>query len=110
MKDFWIEQFKNLAIPKIIAKFKPERILIFGSRILGNANEDSDIDAIIISKTFSNISFFERMPLVLKTIKFPKHIDFFCYTPEEFKRISKSSSIIMEALENCLEFKIGGNI
>jgi predicted nucleotidyltransferase len=106
MKDSWIERFKNEALPKIVENFKPERIILFGSRIHGKAREDSDIDVIIVSKTFSNIPSFDRMPLVLKTIKFPKHIDFFCYTQEEFERISESSSIIMDALENCLEVKV----
>ena len=97
--DTWLERFKREALPKIIVEFKPEKILLFGSRIKGTANEDSDIDVIVVSNAFANIPFIERMSLILKMIRFPKHIDFICYSPEEFQRIKDKSSVLMDALE-----------
>jgi predicted nucleotidyltransferase len=98
MNDMWLEKFKQRVVPKLIQEFEPEEILLFGSRIKGEAGEDSDIDVIIVSNVFVDIPFVKRMPLVLKTIRFDKHIDFICYSPAEFQRIKRSSSIIMDAL------------
>jgi predicted nucleotidyltransferase len=74
--------------------------LLFGSRIKGTADENSDIDVIVVSNAFANIPFIERMSLILKMIRFPKHIDFICYSPEEFARLKNKSSVLVDALEN----------
>ena len=97
--DTWLERFKREVLPKIIAELKPEKILLFGSRIKGTADENSDIDVIVVPNAFANIPFIERMSLILKMIRFPKHIDFICYSPEEFERIKNKSSVLMDALE-----------
>ncbi len=75
--DTWLERFKREALPKLIAEFKPEKILLFGPRIKGTADENSDIDVIVVSNAFANIPFIERMSLILKMIRFPKHLEFF---------------------------------
>ena len=61
-------------------------------------NENSDIDVIMVSNYFLKIPFVKRMPLVLKKIRFKKHIDIICYTPSEFEKIRKTSIILKEAL------------
>lgn len=99
MNDMWFEEFKQGVFPKLIQEFEPEKILLFGSRIKGEANEESDIDVIIVSSVFADIPFVKRMSLILKTIQFNKHIDFLCYSPIEFQRIKSTSSIIMDALK-----------
>ena len=38
-------------VNKIAINYKPERILLFGSYAQGSANEDSDLDFIIIKQT-----------------------------------------------------------
>jgi hypothetical protein len=43
------------------------------------------------------------MPLVLKQVPFQKHVDYICYTKEEYDRIKDKSTVIMDALENSLE-------
>lgn len=99
MNDMWLEKFKQGVVPKLMEEFEPKKILLFGSRIKGEASEDSDIDVIIVSNVFVNIPFVKRMPLILKTIRFDKHIDFICYSPIEFQKIQSTSSIIMDALK-----------
>jgi hypothetical protein len=103
MADIWIEKFQKEALPKIVQHAKPLKVLIFGSRVRGNATEDSDIDVIIISDSFKNIPFLRRMERMLKVVRFPKHVDYLCYTPDEFERIKHASSIIEDALEQHLE-------
>jgi len=104
--DPWIRRFRREALPKIQAEFRPERIILFGSRVRGTAHEDSDIDVIIVSTFFQDISFLKRMALALRKIPFPKHVDYFCYTPGEFERIKTESIVIMDALESPLDLEI----
>jgi len=103
MADRWIAKFKKDAAPKLVKEFKPRKIIVFGSRMQGTAKRDSDIDVIVVSSYFSEIPFLKRMPLVLKKLSFPKHVDYICYTPVEYERIKVESFTIRDALENALE-------
>jgi hypothetical protein len=103
MPDKWIVKFQKEALPHIIKEFRPCRILIFGSRVKGNATEESDLDVILVSTAFEGLPFLKRMEKIIKLVRFPKHIDYLCYTPEEFERIKGSSSIVEDALEDCIE-------
>ncbi|MBU7009951.1 MAG: nucleotidyltransferase domain-containing protein [Theionarchaea archaeon] len=99
MSDFWINKFKEEALPKIIEEFHPEKVILFGSRVKGEAEEESDLDVILVAETFREVHFLRRMPMVLKKIRFPKHVDYICYFPEEFERMKETSSVVMDALE-----------
>ncbi len=106
VSDIWIEKFQKEALPRIVKEIEPEKVLLFGSRVTGNATDDSDIDVIIISKAFREIPFIKRAEKVLKIARFPKHVDYLCYTPEEFERMKNTSSIIQEAMEQYIEAPI----
>lgn len=99
MSDLWLKKFKQGVVPTLIQEFNPEKLVLFGSRIKGEANEDSDIDVIIVSNVFKDVPFVKRMPFILKRIQFDKHVDFICYSPGEFQKIKNASSIIMDALK-----------
>ena len=98
-KDKLIQKFKQTLLPQIIKEYNPQTIIIFGSRIKGISTLSSDLDIIIISNLFQEIPFIERMPTLLKKFDFSRHIDYICYTPEEFEKIKETSSLIMDALE-----------
>jgi len=100
MKDRWVDRFIKEAVPKILDEISPYLIIIFGSRVKGNARDDSDIDVIVVSDYFKGIPFLKRMPMLLKLVKFEKHIDFLCYTEEEFNRIKNESIVLKTALQN----------
>jgi predicted nucleotidyltransferase len=106
MTDSWIKKFQKEALPILIKEFKPEKLLVFGSRVRGNAKRNSDIDVIIVSSYFESIPFLKRMPIALKKVPFPKHVDYICYTQEEYGRMKNESSVIMDALENALELTV----
>ncbi|UCH97282.1 MAG: nucleotidyltransferase domain-containing protein [Candidatus Aminicenantes bacterium] len=99
MKDFWLQAFERNVLPILVSEFDPETVIIFGSRVTGNAHEGSDIDVLIITEFFKDIPFIKRMPLVLRKARFEKHVDYICYTPAEFENIKDKSSVIMDALE-----------
>jgi len=99
MNNTWLEKFKQSIVPQLIQEFNPEKMILFGSHIKGDADEDSDIDVIMVSKNFTDIPFVRRMPILLKRIDFDKHVDFICYSPKEFQKIQKTSSIVIDALK-----------
>lgn len=102
MKGKWIKKFIKDAVPKIIEGLGSAKIIIFDSRIKGNAKDESDIDVIIISHYFKNIPFLKRMPKLLKLVRFDKHIDFLCYTEEEFEKVKRSSVVVSYALKEAI--------
>jgi predicted nucleotidyltransferase len=85
----------NRSILALSMALTAEMVIIFGSRVLGTPVAESDIDVVVISRYFAKISFLKRMPLLLKEIPFPKHVDYLCYTPEEFEKLKASSTIII---------------
>jgi len=99
--DKWIEKFKEV-IP-VLQKINPSKIIIFGSRVRGDAKEESDIDVIVVSDYFKEIPFLKRMPMLLRMLSFEKHIDFLCYTKDEFERIKDNSVIVSSALREGVE-------
>lgn len=103
MKDIWLQRFKEKVLPVLVSEFTPETVILFGSRLTGNAHEGSDIDVVITSESFKDIPFIKRMPMVLRRARFEKHVDYICYTPTEFENIKDKSSILMDAVENGLK-------
>jgi predicted nucleotidyltransferase len=99
MGDPWLQKFKAEVLPQIVAEFSPSLVLLFGSRVRGDAEEDADVDVVIVSEAFAGIPFIKRMPAVLKNIDFEKHIDAVCYLPDEFERMKEHSAVLMDALE-----------
>ena len=98
--DIWVERFKKEAMPIVLRECQPEKVVLFGSRLKGEANEDSDLDVIVVSKVFENIPFIRRMAFMLKKVRFEKHIDFLCYAPAEFGRIQQTSAVLQDALQH----------
>lgn len=73
-----INSIKN----QLIKKYKPQKIFLFGSSVIGKMNDDSDLDFLIIKddkkKPYNRIV--EVYGLVKKNIA----ADFIVYTPQEF--------------------------
>ena len=104
--DRLIEKFRREALPKLMEEFKPDKVILFGSRVRGGARKDSDIDLIVIAPSFKGIPFIKRMPLVLRKVSFPSHVDYICYTREEYENIKDASSVIMDARETSVELAV----
>ena len=99
MQDRWVEKFSKEALPIIVKLFHPEKVLLFGSRATGQAREDSDLDIIIVSNDFLGMKFVNRSTLLYKTVRFPKHVDYLCYPPDEFERMNRTSSSVNQAVK-----------
>ncbi|MCK4859896.1 MAG: nucleotidyltransferase domain-containing protein [Candidatus Omnitrophica bacterium] len=97
--------------PKIVVKeylkniprnIKVKGVFLFGGYATGKVSNDSDIDIIVISPNFKNISFIKRLEMLSHTqgaAKITRSVpmDIFGYTPEEFKNIDKESIVMRRA-------------
>jgi len=79
--------------------FSVKEIILFGSRARGNEKKDSDIDIIIVSNNFRNMTFFERGAAMYNYWNLKMPVDFLCYTEEEFNSLKRKISIVKEALK-----------
>jgi uncharacterized protein len=83
---------------RIQARYKVEKMILFGSRAHGKTHRFSDVDLIIVSPRFRRKNIIARAsPLHLEwDLDLP--VDFLCYTPEEFAALSRRPSLVQEAL------------
>ncbi len=66
-----------------------ERVILFGSHARGEANENSDVDFMIIAE--SNLPRFKRSRKLYKLFQpYPFSMDLLVYTPQEVKKGKKS--------------------
>jgi predicted nucleotidyltransferase len=78
----------------IIQKFKQalevnirvEQLILFGSYASGTAREDSDIDLVVISPSFSGKTYWERIDILTEAIyEVFAPIEASAFTPDEWK-------------------------
>ena len=94
-----LERFKG----RIQNNIDVDKIIFFGSRVHGKPHKYSDIDLIIVSKSFREKKFRYR-PIGFYDywdLNYP--VDFLCYTPEEFNKLKKQVTIVKEAVDNGIE-------
>jgi len=90
-----IEEKINEFVDKIAKKFKPEKIILFGSYGYGNPNKDSDIDMLVVISS-------RKRPVDLavqirSTVRAPFPIDLLVRTPKQIeKRLSMNDFFIKE--------------
>ena len=106
MTDVWVERYRKEVLPKLTDALRPSSVLLFGSRAAGTARAESDLDVIVVAEAFAGIAFVRRMAYVLGLARFPKHVDYLCYTREGSARIRESSSVIQTALRECAELSV----
>lgn len=71
---------------------------MFGSHAAGTAREDSDIDVIVISSSFSDKNYWERINLLTEAIYIVfAPIEASAFTPEEWKT---GKSLIVDYARN----------
>ncbi len=72
-------------VDRIVERFRPEKIILFGSYVQGDATEDSDVDLLIVAET--DLPPRERFPAVCRVLKdYPVAFDIIIKTPEEYRR------------------------
>jgi len=90
-----LKKFKK----KIEKKHKIKKIILFGSRAKTNKpKKDADVDLIIIGN-FKEETNLKRSPKLYLEWNLNLPVDILCYTPSEFKQLSKKTTIVKEAVE-----------
>ena len=79
---------------QLISRYKPEKIIIYGSAALGKTHQESDIDLVIIKNTRKN--FYDRIGEVSGLVDHNLPIDFLVYTPGEFERMVQRNWFIQK--------------
>jgi predicted nucleotidyltransferase len=70
---------------QLIEKYKPEKIILFGSAARGEVVADSDIDLLIIKRN-TPLYGADRIMEVSSLIERDVPVDFLVYRPDEFER------------------------
>lgn len=73
-------------IVRVLKAYDPERVVLFGSRARGDADEHSDYDLVVIKRT--DRPFLQRMAdMVPFLVELRRPTEILVYTPEEFDRM-----------------------
>jgi predicted nucleotidyltransferase len=69
---------------RIARRFKPERIILFGSRARGDANADSDVDLLVVMPVQGSKRA-KRLEIGLELFNYRVSVDVVVVTPREFE-------------------------
>ncbi len=98
-----MDKIKDKKISYFLAElkkhFKPEKVILFGSRARNDFLKDSDYDFIIVSREFSRLGFLERISTVIRKCRVSFATDLLCYTPKEFSNKAKQVGIVSTAIK-----------
>ena len=83
-------------VESIQHKYKPEKIIAFGSFVNGPIHEWSDLDLAIIKNT--NKHFIDRLIEVAHLIDNKLATDFVVYTPREFTEMARDNYFVREEI------------
>ena len=78
-------------VDRIVTRFSPEKIIIFGSAADGTAGADSDVDVLVIMDTEQ--SYYRRAGPIRAAMRgIPVAVDAFVLTPGEYERLKDDGS------------------
>ena len=78
-------------VVECLKRYNPERIIIFGSYARGEADEQSDVDVVVIKQTDKR--FLERLIEVARCLDNDLgKVDVFVYTREEFEEMQRGEN------------------
>lgn len=100
-----VKRFLDEKWERVEEVFAPVHAILFGSRVNGVPHEESDIDLILVSERFADIRFVKRKYTFKTTIRPHIKMDVFCYTPEEFEKLSTGIGVIADACREGLWLK-----
>ena len=82
---------------QIIEKYKPEKIILFGSTAQGKLTSDSDMDLLIIKEN-TPLYGADRIRELSRMIERNIPVDFLIYRPEEFEKRLKMGDPFLKAV------------
>lgn len=98
MSQNQVQSQVNSIKDQLIKKYKPQKIILFGSAVSGKMTPDSDLDFLIIKDNKKD--FHKRMVEIYKLVKKDIAADFIVHTPAEIdERIRLGDPFIKSILE-----------
>jgi predicted nucleotidyltransferase len=82
---------------QIVEKYKPEKIILFGSASRGKFTSDSDVDLLIIKNNTPEYGA-DRIRELSRLINRNVAVDFLVYRPEEFEKGLKMGDPFLKAV------------
>lgn len=92
-----VRRFIDECLERIRERFRPQTVIIYGSRITGQPDEWSDIDMVVVSERFEGQHFLDRLADFDDEVRPHRHVDAFCLTPDEFARLLEQPSVVADA-------------
>jgi len=83
-------------VRQIVAKFRPERIILFGSHAYGSPSSSSDVDIVVVMNT--PLKPIEQEVLIRKEIPRPFPLDLIVMKPREFARRLKLGDTLIRTV------------
>lgn len=83
-------------VGQIVEKYKPEKIILFGSFAYGKPKENSDVDLVVIKKTKKR--FIKRLFEVCQYIRSRLGTDILVYTPKEWEEALKEENYFVKEI------------
>lgn len=105
--DRRIARFRRELLPCLERRFDPERVIVFGSRARGEALEHSDLDVVLVSDAFRDVSWLDRPTRVHEECDIRFGVELLCYTPDEFRRKREELGVVRTAVEEGFDL-LGG--
>ena len=83
-------------VSQLITRYKPEKIVLFGSAAEGITRSDSDIDIVVVKNTPQR--FYDRLSTVRSLIHADTPLDILVYTPQEYETLARESWFVGEEI------------
>jgi predicted nucleotidyltransferase len=87
-----LEQNLKDVTATLITKYKPEKIILFGSLASGKVGDTTDIDLLVVKNT--NKPYYDRIREVTSLCDYNVGIDFLVYNLEEFQQMAEAKPFV----------------
>jgi hypothetical protein len=95
--DDKVARFRAEVLPRLVARYRPNKVLVFGSRARGEALRNSDLDVLIVSSAFEGVRWLDRQGRVYEDCAVRLDVELLCYTPEEYAGKVREFGIVRTA-------------
>lgn len=81
-----VEKEIQSIVQQLIEKYKPQKIVLFGSAAKGKFGPDSDLDFLIVKEGIDDIAGPDRYRQVSRLLSYNMAMDLLVYSPYEIKK------------------------